>query len=116
MDRPTMKRLLANVKEGTIDVVDVYKVDRLTRSLADMRHKDQWYEGKYPAIIDQQLWDDVHSILATNGHKRGNNTLTITTSLLEDIAFTEDGKALTTRSTAKKERPLVSILYEHSRE
>jgi len=35
MERPALKHLLADIKAGTIDVVMVYKVDRLTRSLAD---------------------------------------------------------------------------------
>jgi DNA invertase Pin-like site-specific DNA recombinase len=35
MERPALKRLLADIKGGRIDVVVVYKVDRLTRSLAD---------------------------------------------------------------------------------
>ena len=35
MDRPALKRLLADVAGGEVDVVVVYKVDRLTRSLGD---------------------------------------------------------------------------------
>jgi site-specific DNA recombinase len=35
MERPALKRLLADIVAGKIDVVVVYKVDRLTRSLAD---------------------------------------------------------------------------------
>jgi len=35
MERPALKALLADIKEKRIDVVVVYKVDRLTRSLAD---------------------------------------------------------------------------------
>ena len=35
MERPALKRLLADIKSGLINVVVVYKVDRLTRSLAD---------------------------------------------------------------------------------
>src|SRR6266436_4271618 len=35
LDRPALQRLLADVRAGTIDIVLVYKVDRLTRSLAD---------------------------------------------------------------------------------
>lgn len=34
MDRPALARLLADIEEGRVDVVVVYKVDRLTRSLA----------------------------------------------------------------------------------
>src|SRR6266513_458668 len=35
MDRPALQRLLADIREGRIDIIVVYKVDRLTRSLAD---------------------------------------------------------------------------------
>src|SRR3546814_19106783 len=35
MDRPGLKQLLAEVQAGRVDVIVVYKVDRLTRSLAD---------------------------------------------------------------------------------
>jgi site-specific DNA recombinase len=35
MDRPGLRQLLADVAAGKVDVIVVYKVDRLTRSLAD---------------------------------------------------------------------------------
>lgn len=35
MERPDLKRLLADVAVGKVDVVVLYKIDRLTRSLAD---------------------------------------------------------------------------------
>ena len=35
MERPALQKLLDDVKARKIDVVVVYKVDRLTRSLAD---------------------------------------------------------------------------------
>src|SRR5512132_255116 len=35
MERPALKRLLADIEAGSIDTVVVYKVDRLTRSLND---------------------------------------------------------------------------------
>jgi site-specific DNA recombinase len=34
-DRPALQRLLADVRSGKVNVIVVYKVDRLTRSLAD---------------------------------------------------------------------------------
>ncbi len=46
MDRPALKRLLADVAAGEIDVGVVYKVDRLTRSLADF--------AKIVEIFDQR--------------------------------------------------------------
>lgn len=35
MDRPALRRLLADIAERKVDIIVVYKVDRLTRSLAD---------------------------------------------------------------------------------
>ncbi|HJY50369.1 MAG TPA: recombinase family protein, partial [Stellaceae bacterium] len=35
MDRPALQRLLADITAGRVDTVVVYKIDRLTRSLAD---------------------------------------------------------------------------------
>ena len=35
MERPAVKRLMADVASGKVDVIVVYKVDRLTRALAD---------------------------------------------------------------------------------
>ena len=35
IDRPALQRLLADITEGRVDTVVVYKIDRLTRSLAD---------------------------------------------------------------------------------
>ncbi len=35
LDRPALQQLLAEVRQGKVDVIVVYKVDRLTRSLAD---------------------------------------------------------------------------------
>jgi len=35
MERPALKRLMADIEAGHIDVVVVYKVDRLTRALSD---------------------------------------------------------------------------------
>src|SRR5262249_53604495 len=35
MDRPALRRLLADVEAGTVDCVVVYRVDRLSRSLLD---------------------------------------------------------------------------------
>ena len=34
-NRPSLKRMLADVEDGRIDVVVVYKIDRLSRSLSD---------------------------------------------------------------------------------
>jgi DNA invertase Pin-like site-specific DNA recombinase len=35
LERPAMKRLLADIEAGRIDIVVIYKIDRLSRSLTD---------------------------------------------------------------------------------
>ena len=35
MQRPGLQRLLADVAAGKVDIILLYKIDRLTRSLAD---------------------------------------------------------------------------------
>ena len=35
MERPALRQLLLDIEAGLVDVVVVYKIDRLTRSLAD---------------------------------------------------------------------------------
>ncbi len=35
LERPGLKRLMADIEDGLVDVVVVYKIDRLSRSLAD---------------------------------------------------------------------------------
>lgn len=35
MERPALQRLMGDLRQGLVDVIVVYKIDRLTRSLAD---------------------------------------------------------------------------------
>lgn len=35
MERPGLKKLLEDVRSGMVDIIVVYKIDRLSRSLAD---------------------------------------------------------------------------------
>src|SRR5258708_25901660 len=46
MERPALLRLLADIGEGLIDVVVVYKVDRLTRALADFAKMVELFDAR----------------------------------------------------------------------
>ena len=48
MERPALQRLLADLAAGQVDTVVVYKIDRLTRSLADFDQTEQ-AEGRVSA-------------------------------------------------------------------
>ncbi|MGA7870678.1 MAG: recombinase family protein [Candidatus Binatus sp.] len=45
MERPGLQRLLSDIRDKLIDVVVVYKVDRLTRSLADFAKMVEVFDG-----------------------------------------------------------------------
>ena len=44
MDRPALKRLMQDIEAGLVDIVVVYKIDRLTRSLADFSKMVEVFE------------------------------------------------------------------------
>jgi DNA invertase Pin-like site-specific DNA recombinase len=45
LDRPALKRLLADIQQGLIDVIVVYKIDRLSRSLMDFAKLVETFEA-----------------------------------------------------------------------
>jgi site-specific DNA recombinase len=51
MDRPALKALLADMEFGKIDIVVVYKVDRLTRSLADFAKLIEIFDRKGASFV-----------------------------------------------------------------
>jgi site-specific DNA recombinase len=46
LERPGLKRLLADIEAGKVDIILLYKIDRLTRSLSD-----------FAKIVDVQHYD-----------------------------------------------------------
>ena len=46
MDRPALKLLLSDITDGRVDVVVVYKIDRLTRSLFDFAKIVEAFDAK----------------------------------------------------------------------
>ncbi len=51
MDRPAMKRLLADVDAGLVDTIAVYKLDRLSRSLVDFGRLHEFLEKRDVALV-----------------------------------------------------------------
>jgi site-specific DNA recombinase len=51
MDRPALQTLLEHVRESRIDVVVVYKVDRLTRSLADFAKLVELFDARGVSFV-----------------------------------------------------------------
>ena len=51
MERPALKRLMADIEAGRIDVVVIYKMDRLTRSLADFSRMVEVFERRGVSFV-----------------------------------------------------------------
>ena len=91
------------VREGKpIDKSLIYKMLGNRTYLGELRHKEQWYPAEHLPIINRELWDNVHAILATNGRVRGNATRATVPYLLKGIVFGNDGRALSPWHTTKK--------------
>src|SRR5713101_3820451 len=51
MERPALQRLLADIQGGRIDIIIVYKVDRLTRSLADFARLVEIFDAQGVSFV-----------------------------------------------------------------
>ncbi|MFN3226697.1 MAG: recombinase family protein [Hyphomicrobiales bacterium] len=51
MDRPALTQLLADIEASKVDVIVVYKIDRLTRSLADFARMVEVFERHQVAFV-----------------------------------------------------------------
>jgi DNA invertase Pin-like site-specific DNA recombinase len=51
LERPALQRLLADIRTGRIDIVIVYKVDRLTRSLADFARLVELFDAEAVSFV-----------------------------------------------------------------
>lgn len=51
LDRPALKQLLIDIEAGLIDVIVVYKIDRLTRSLADFAKLVEAFDRKSISFV-----------------------------------------------------------------
>jgi site-specific DNA recombinase len=51
LDRPALKRLLADIQSSQVDVIVVYKIDRLTRSLADFAKLVEAFDARSVSFV-----------------------------------------------------------------
>ena len=75
MERPALQALLADIDTGRIDIVVVYKVDRLTRSLAD-----------FAKLVEQFDKHDVSFVSVTQAFNTSNSMGRLTLNVLLSFA------------------------------
>jgi site-specific DNA recombinase len=94
MERPALKRLLADIAAHRIDAVVVYKVDRLTRSLADFANIVEVFDAHSVSFVSiTQAFSTTTSM--------GRLTLNV---LLSFAQFEREASAFATRSPHRRRR------------
>ncbi len=75
-------------------------------SLGELSHKGNWYPGAHPPIIDRELWDKVHAVLARDGHTRSVETKirSCTDALLRGLLYAPSGERMYPTYSRKKGR------------
>ena len=68
---------------------------------ADAAHKGTAYPGEHEAIITQELWDKVHSILQISPRVRGGRNRDSEPALLRGLIFGPTGCAMSPTFTSK---------------
>jgi len=68
----------------------------------EITHKGNSYPGEHPAIIEQQLWDEIQAVLAKNRVERATGVRAKQPSLLGGFVFDAAGERLTPTYAVKK--------------
>jgi site-specific DNA recombinase len=87
-----------------VDKGYLYKLLNNRTYLGMAVHKGTAHPGEHAAIIEQNLWDQVHTILAENVRTRSANTRTQTPALLRGLIFGPTGAAMSPTHTRKGNR------------
>jgi DNA invertase Pin-like site-specific DNA recombinase len=84
-----------------VDKGYVYKLLNNRTYIGLAVHKGTAYPGEHDAIVNQALWDKVHSILADSPRQRAARTRAQTPALLKGLIFGPTGRAMTPTHTRK---------------
>ncbi len=87
-----------------IDKGAIYKILGNRIYLGEAVHKGTCHPGEHAAIVEQGIWDKVHTILASNARRRSNLSRAQTPALLKGLIFAPGGHAMTPSHTRKAGR------------
>ena len=84
----------------------LYKLLRNRIYLGELSHKGSWYPGAHPAIINAELWDRVHQVLAKDAHTRAGETRVLgrTEALLRGLLFAPNGEKMYPTYARKRQK------------
>jgi hypothetical protein len=72
--------------------------------IGEVEHREQVYAGEHQPIIERELWDRVHELLAANRHERRTSTRQTETSLLAGMLCDGLGRPISPTHATKGTR------------
>lgn len=90
-----------NKRGKAIDKVYLYRVLNNEVYLGNAVHKGTAYPGEHQAIVEQNLWDQVHALINAPARVRTKRPLGRTPALLKGLLFGPTGTAMTPTHTRK---------------
>jgi DNA invertase Pin-like site-specific DNA recombinase len=84
-----------------VDKGYIYKLLGNRTYIGQVVHKGTVYPGEHQPIIDQALWDKVHTILADSPRRRAARTRAQAPAVLKGLIFGPTGRAMTPTHTRK---------------
>ena len=96
------QRGLLTPNGNRIDKKYLYRLLNNRAYIGEAVHKGESYPGEHEAILDQVVWDKVHTILQESPHKRAANTRAETPALLKGLIYGPDGAAFSPTHTRKR--------------
>jgi hypothetical protein len=103
LERPALQALLSDVDQGLVDMIVVYKIDRLTRSLSD-----------FAKLIDREQFERVQEQLqAKSVIKRGKHPSHGPSAYLVGKVFDETGDRLTPSKSKKSSGSVIRYYYSN---
>ncbi|OHC75217.1 MAG: resolvase [Rhodospirillales bacterium RIFCSPLOWO2_12_FULL_58_28] len=93
---------IATKRGRMINKNDLYRMLGNQTYIGMAVHKGTAYPGEHTAIIEQDIWDKVHSILAAHPRRRAASTRDQSPALLKGLVFGPTGRAMTPTHTRKQ--------------
>jgi DNA invertase Pin-like site-specific DNA recombinase len=95
---------VTNKRGRRIDKGFIYKLINNRVYIGEAVHKGAAYPGEHTAIISNELWDSLHSILQRSPRERRAENRSTSEALLKGLIFSNSGAAMTPTYTRKGDR------------
>ncbi len=99
--RELAERGVTTSRGHRIDKKFIYRMLNNRVYIGEAVHKGTNYPGEHAAIIDRDVWDNVHAILTESPRKRAARTRADTPALLRGLLYGPDGAAFSPTHTRK---------------